>query len=110
MKSRLLFSIVLLVVQFGCSRQQHDLTPADEKLVPVSAELLMLSEELKSPRPTLDSAAYQKEVQSILSRNGLTKDEFSSRLKALAQSQEVFSQFQTKVHNDLEQRKSKQPK
>ena len=54
MKSRLLFSIALIVVQLGCSRQQHDLTPADEKLVPVSAELLMLSEELKSPRPTLD--------------------------------------------------------
>ncbi len=110
MNSRLLFSITLLVVQLGCSQQQHDLTPADEKLVPVSAELLMLSEDLKSPRPTLDSAAYQKEVQSILSRNGLTKEEFSDRLKALAQSQEIFSQFQTKVHNDLEHRKAKQPK
>jgi hypothetical protein len=110
MKSRLLFLITLIVAQFGCSRQQHDLTPAEEKLVPVSAELLMLSEELKSPRPTLDSAAYQKEVQSILSRNGLTKEEFSNRLKALAQSQEVFSQFQAKVHDDLERRKVKQPK
>jgi hypothetical protein len=110
MKSRLLFLIAVIVVQPGCSRQQHDLTPADEKLVSVSAELLMLSEELKSPRPTLDSVAYQKEVQSILSRNGLTKEEFSTHLKALAQSQEVFSQFQTKVHNDLEQRKAKQPK
>lgn len=110
MKSRQLFWITFIVVQFGCSRQQHDLTPADEKLVPMSAELLMLSEELKSPRPTLDSVSYQKEVQSILSRNGLTTEEFSNRLKALAQSQEVFSQFQTKVHNDLEHRKAKQPK
>ena len=102
--------ITFLVVLFGCSRQQHELTPADKKLVPVSAELLMLSEELKSPRQKPDSVAYEKEVQAILSGNGLTREEFSARLKALAQSQELFSQFQTEVHNDLEQRKAKQPK
>jgi hypothetical protein len=110
MKPPLLVWIALTVVQTSCSRQQHDLTAADEKLVPVSAELLLLSEELKSPRPTLDSVAYQKAVQSILSSNGLTQPEFSDRLKVLAQSQELFSQFQIKVHNDLERRKSKQPK
>ncbi len=107
MKSLLLFWITLIVVQLGCSRQQNHLTPADEKLVTTSAELLMLSEELRSPRPRLDSAEYRQEVQSILSRNGLTKEEFSDRLKALAQSQEVFSQFQTKVHSDLDRRKAK---
>jgi hypothetical protein len=110
MTSRLLISIILIALQPGCSRPQQNLSPTEEKLVPVTAELLMLSEELKSPRPTLDSAAYQKEVQSILSKNGLTKEEYSDRLRTLAQSQEVFSQFQTKVHNDLELRKAKQPK
>ena len=102
--------MVLTSLQTGCSRPPTDLSSADEKLVPVYADLLMLSEELKSPRPTLDSAAYQLQVQSILSKYELTKEEFTIRMKALAQSQAVFSQFQTKVHNNLEQRKPKQPK
>jgi hypothetical protein len=109
-KSFLALVMLLTALYTGCSRPPKDLTPSDEKLVPVYADLLMLSEELKSPRPTLDSAAYQREVQSILSSNGLTKEEFSGRMKILAQSQEIFTQFQTKVHNNLEQRKSKQPK
>lgn len=110
--AKLFLALVMLltVLQTGCSRQPKELSSEGEKLVPVYADLLMLSEELKSPRPSLDSAAYQQQVQSLLSRNGLTKEEFSVRMKTLAQSQEVFTQFQTKVHNNLEQRKSKQQK
>ncbi|MCX6134049.1 MAG: hypothetical protein NTU47_09580 [Ignavibacteriales bacterium] len=110
MNTRPFLLFALIALQFGCSRQQKDLTPADEKLVPVYAELLMLNEELKSPRPTIDSTAYQSQVHAVLSTNGLTREEFSSRMIALAQSQEVFSQFQTKVHAELERRKSKQSK
>ena len=103
-------AIALVALQSGCSRQQKELTSADEQLVPVYAELLALSEELRSPRPTLDSAAYQSRVQSILSKNGLTKEELSNRLTSLAQTQELFSQFQTKVHTELERLKSTQHK
>jgi hypothetical protein len=110
MTSRLAIAIIFIGLQFGCSRQQKELTSADEKLVPVYAELLWLNEELKSPRPTLDSAAYQSRVQSILSKNGLTKQEISDRITTLAQSQALFSQFQTRVHSELERLKSKLPK
>ena len=109
LKTLFAFAIVLFALQIGCSPQQKELTSADEQLVPVYAELLTLSEELRSPRPTLDSAAYQSRVQAILMKNGLTKEELSNRLTNLAQSQEVFSQFQTKVHSELDRRKSKQP-
>lgn len=110
LNSRPFLLFALIALQFGCSRQQKDLAPADEKLVSMYAELLILNEELKSPRPTIDSTVYQSQVQSILSTNGFTKEEFSGRMIALAQSQEVFSQFQTKVHAELERRKSKQSK
>jgi hypothetical protein len=108
--SRFAFAIVLFSLQFGCSSRQKELTSGDEKLIPVYAELLVLSEELKAPRPALDSAAYQSQVQAILSRNGLTKQGIADRIMTLAQSQELFSQFQTRVHSELEQRKSKLPK
>lgn len=108
MKTRYAFLFALAASLFGCSRPQQTLTPEDEKIVPVYAELLLLGEEFKSPRSSLDSAAFQREVQSILLKNGLTKDELSDRLEALAQSQELFSQFQTNVHNELEHRKPKQ--
>ena len=107
-KIRYAFLIAIAASLVGCAKPQQTLTPADEKIVPVYAELLLLGEEFKSPRSSLDSAAFQRETQSILSRNGLTKDRFSDRLKAVAQSQELFSQFQTRVHNELELRKPKQ--
>jgi hypothetical protein len=107
-KIRHAFLITIAASLLGCAKPQQTLTPADEKIVPVYAELLLLGEEFKSPRSSLDSAAFQREMQSILSKNGMTKDEFSDRLKTLAQSQELFSQFQTCVHSELEQRKPKQ--
>jgi hypothetical protein len=107
-KIRHAFLIAIAASLLGCAKPQQTLTPADEKIVPVYAELLLLGEEFKSPRSSIDSAAFQREVQSILSRNGLTKDKLSDRLKALAQSQELFSQFQTHVHRELELHKPKQ--
>ncbi|MDP2885882.1 MAG: hypothetical protein Q8P51_12775 [Ignavibacteria bacterium] len=107
-KIRHAFLIAIAASLLGCAKPQQTLTPADEKIVPIYAELLLLGEEFKSPRSSLDSAAFQREMQSILSKNGMTKDELSDRLKTLAQSQELFSQFQTRVHSELEQRKPKQ--
>jgi hypothetical protein len=101
--------IILLLSQTGCTKPRPSLSPADEKLVSAYSELLLLSEEFKSPHSTLDSASYQKEVRSVLSRNGLTKEELTNRLNTLSQSEELFSQFQIKVADDLEHRKSKQP-
>lgn len=102
-------SILVLMSLVGCDRPRPALTPADEKIIPAYSELLLLSEDFKSPRSTLDSSAYQKEVQSVLTKNGLTKEELTNRLNTLAQSQELFSQFQIKVSDDLERRKAKQP-
>jgi hypothetical protein len=99
--------IAIAASLFGCAKPQQTLAPSDKEIVPVYAELLLLSEEFKSPRSSLDSAAFQRAVQSILLRSGLTKDELSDRLKVLAQSQELFSQFQTSVHNELETRRTK---
>ena len=101
--------ILLLVLLYSCAKPSPSLSPDDEKLVSAYAELLLLSEEFKSPHSTLDSAAYQKEVQSVLSRNGLTKEGLTNRLNTLAQSEELFSQFQIKVSDNLDQRKPKQP-
>ena len=101
--------ILLLMSLVGCAKPRPSLSPEDEKLVSAYSELLLLSEEFKSPHSTLDSAAYQKEVGSVLSKNGLTKEELTSRLNTLAQSEELFSKFQIKVADDLEHRKAKQP-
>jgi hypothetical protein len=100
-------AITLGVFLIGCSKPQQALTPADEKLVPVYADLLVMSEDFRSPKTTIDSARYQSEVQSLLTKNALTKEEFSNRLRALAQLPDVFQQFQTKVYSELEHRRSK---
>jgi hypothetical protein len=100
-------AITLGVFLAGCSKPQQALTPADEKLVPVYTDLIVLSEEFRSQKATIDSANYEAQVQSVLTKNALTKEEFSNRLKALAQMPDVFQQFQTKVYSELEHRRSK---
>ncbi|HTY35945.1 MAG TPA: hypothetical protein VMH23_02485 [Bacteroidota bacterium] len=110
MNKRLSLLIFLVVLLAGCSGKPADLSPSDEKLVPLYADLLMLNEDLKAPRPTLDSAAYQSRLHSILASGGLTQEELTKRLAALAQSPDLFNQFQSKVHVELESRKAKRPR
>ena len=100
-------AITLCVFLISCAKPQQALTPADEKLVPVYTDLIVLSEEFRSQKTVMDSANYQSEVLSVLTKNALTKEEFSNRLKALAQLPDVFQQFQTKVYSELEHRRPK---
>jgi hypothetical protein len=101
----LLFVLTLIS---SCAKRKENLTAEDEKLVPIYAGLLLLSEEYKGASQP-DSTNYQSQVDSILSKNGLTREQFSNRLKDLAQSPPVYQQFTEKVRKDLEQRKPKQP-
>jgi hypothetical protein len=93
----------------GCAKRKENLTPADEKLIPVYSTLLLLSEEYKTSTSRLDSASYRREVDSILSKDGLTQESFLNQLKILAQSPLAYQQFNEKVRKDLERRKPKQP-
>jgi hypothetical protein len=105
----ILLLFVVLALMCGCAKRKENLTTDDEKLVPVYAELLMLSEEFKVVPSQPDSIAYRREVDSILSTNGLTRELFSKKLKILAQTPVVYQQFAEKVRKDLEHRKPKQP-
>ncbi len=102
-----LFTILTLMC--GCAKRKENLTPDDEKLVPVYAGLLLLSEDYRASLSQPDSIAYRREVDSILSKNGLTRELFLNQLKVLAQSPLVYQQFAEKVRKDLEHRKPKQP-
>lgn len=101
----LLFVFTLLS---GCAKRKETLTAEDEKVVPIYAGLLLLSEEYKGASQP-DSTKYQRQVDSILSINGLTREQFINQLKDLAQSPPLYQQFTEKVRKDLEQRKPKQP-
>ena len=103
----ILFSTLALMS--GCAKRQENLTPADERLVPVYSELVLFSEEYKSPASSLDSTTYQHQVDSILTKNGLTRERFFNQIRTLAQSPLVYQQFTEKVRKDLERRKSKVP-
>ena len=103
----LFFTIPMLMC--SCAKQKENLTPDDEKLVPVYVDLLLLSEEYKASASQPDSTVYRREVDSILSTNRLTRELFLNKLKALAQSPPVYQQFAEKVRKDLEHRKPKQP-
>jgi hypothetical protein len=105
--SATLVLFVLLSLMCGCAKRKENLTPDDERLVPVYAGLLLLSEEYKASASQPDSAAYRCGVDSILSENGLTRELFLNKLKMLAQSPPVHQQFAEKVRKDLEHRKSK---
>ena len=100
---------LFLALMCGCTKRKENLTPDDEKLVPVYAGLLLLSEEYKTSALQPDSAALRREIDSILSTNGLTRESFSNQLKVLAQSPPVYQQFAEKVRKDLEHRKPKSP-
>jgi hypothetical protein len=103
----ILLLFVALTLLYGCAKRKENLTPDDEKLVPVYAGLLILSEGYKASPSQPDSIAYRRDVDSILSANGLTRDLFLNKLKILAQSPVVYQQFAEKVRKDLEHRKSK---
>ena len=107
MNSLRVTSITLCLLLISCAKPPQVLTPADEKLVPVYTDLIVLSEDFRSSRGTIDSAKYESEVLSLLAKNALTKEEFSNRLKELAQLPDVFQQFQSKVYSELEHRRSK---
>jgi hypothetical protein len=100
---------LFLALICGCATRKENLTPDDEKLVPVYTGLLLLSEEYKASASQPDSTAYRREVDSILSTNGLTRELFLNKLKVLAQSPLVYQQFAEKVRKDIEHRKPKQP-
>ena len=105
----ILLLFVVLALLCSCAKRKENLTPDDEKLVPVYAGLLMLSEEYKASPSQPDSVAYQRDIDSILSINGMTRELFLNKLKTLAQSPVVYQQFAEKVRKDLEHRKPKQP-
>ncbi|MCX6142947.1 MAG: hypothetical protein NTZ35_06980 [Ignavibacteriales bacterium] len=105
----ILLLFVILTLMCSCAKRKENLTPDDEKLVPVYTGLLLLSEEYKASASQPDSIAYRQEVDSILSKNGLTRELFLNRLKVLAQSPLVYQQFTEKVRKDIEHRKPKQP-
>jgi hypothetical protein len=98
-----------LALMCGCATRKENLTPDDQKLVPVYTGLLLLSEEYKASALQPDSAAYRKAVDSILSTNGLTRELFLNKLKVLAQSPVVYQQFAEKVRSNIEHRKPKLP-
>ena len=110
MKALHIVSLSVGLMLIGCAKPPQTLTPNDAKLVPVYASLLVMSEEFRLSHAPLDSAHYQTEVQTLLTDNGLTKEEFSNRLHSLAQQPDVFQDFQTKVFAELEHRRSKQSK
>ena len=105
----ILVLFLFLALMCGCTKRKENLTPNDEKLVPVYAGLLLLSEEYKTSALQPDSAVLRREVDSILSTNGLTRELFLNQLKVLAQSPLVYQQFTERVRKDLEHRKPKQP-
>jgi hypothetical protein len=109
MMPAILLLFVFLTLMCGCTKRKENLTPDDEKLVPVYSGLLLLSEEYKASTSQPDSMAYRLGVDSILSRNGLTRELFLNKLKVLAQSPLVYQQFTEKVRQDIEHRKPKQP-
>ena len=98
-----LFIILTLIV--GCAKRKENLTPDDEKLVPVYANLLLMSEQIKVSTFQPDSAAYRKAVDSLLSNNGLTQEAFLNKLTVLSQSPLAYQQFNEKVRKELEHRK-----
>ncbi len=98
---------LILALMCSCAKRKENLTPDDEKLVPVYTSLLMLSEGYKASPSQPDSAAYRVEVDSILSAGGLTRELFLNKMKVLAQSPLVYQQFTEKVRKDLEHRKPK---
>lgn len=101
MKPACIASIAFVVSVVGCAKSTQTFAPADKKLARAYAELLVLSEEFKSQTSHLDSTSYQQEVQAVLARNGLTREQFSDRLKALAQSSAIFQQFSDSVRKDV---------
>ena len=109
MMPAILLLFVLLTLICGCAKRKENLSPDDEKLVPVYTGLLLLSEEYKASASQPDSIAYRLGVDSILSKNGMTRELFLNKLKVLAQSPLVYQQFTEKVRQDIEHRKPKQP-
>lgn len=100
---------VVLTLMCGCAQRKENLTSDDEKLVPVYAGILLLSEEFKASASQPDSVSYQSQVDSILSHNRLTRELFLNKIQILAQSPLAYQQFAEKVRKDLEHRKPKQP-
>jgi hypothetical protein len=107
--SAILTLFIILTLMCGCAKRKENLTPNDEKLVPVYASLLLLSEEFKASTSQPDSAAYRMEVDSILTKNGLTQEVFLNKITILSQSPLAYQQFNEKVRKELEHRKPKQP-
>jgi hypothetical protein len=101
--------ITLLVISFcllnGCAKKKDTLSVDDEKLVPVYAGLVLMSEEFKASAPRPDTGAYQRRVDSLLTGNGMTRGEFAEKLQILAESPLVYQQFSERVRKDLEHRK-----
>jgi hypothetical protein len=99
-----IFFLTLLLAS-SCANRKENLTPDDEKLVPVYTDLLMVSEGYKASPAEPDSAGYQRQIDSLLSGRGMTREVLTNRLTVLARSPLAFQQFNEKVRKDLEHRK-----
>jgi hypothetical protein len=107
LRSAISILFVCLVLLSGCAKRKETLTPDDEKLVPVYAGLVMLSEEFKASTSQPDTALYRHQVDSLLSNNEMSREAFSNKLRLLAQSPLAYQQFTERVRKDLEHRKPK---
>jgi hypothetical protein len=100
--------LLSLLLVSGCAKRKENLTSDDEKLIPVYTDLLVLSEEYKASPAPPDTAVYQREVDSLLSSHGMTREELTYRLTLLARSPMAYQQFNERVRKDLEHKKPKQ--
>ena len=99
-------ALAFILALFGltsCAQPEPALSPSDEKLASAYSSLLLLHEQFKSPVGGLDSAKYQVKIDSLLHSYGITQEELSERLTALAQSTAMFQLFQARVRDELRQ-------
>lgn len=102
MDNKLLPFLLACVLLTGCARSHRELSQSDGPLISAYAELILAREEFRRQSPPVDSLAYQERVQRILSAYNLTREELEQRFSELAQSQESFRDFQSKVREELE--------
>jgi hypothetical protein len=104
MKPVIAILVISLFLLIGCSQKKETLSADDQKLVPVYAGLVMMSEEFKATVAPPDTGAYQRRVDSLLAGNGMTRTEFAEKIQILAQSPLAYQQFSERVRKDLEHR------
>ncbi|MBI3004920.1 MAG: hypothetical protein HYY49_05830 [Ignavibacteriales bacterium] len=103
MKFRPLF-LLLSLTFFACTQ---DPTPADESLIDLYAELILLSEEYKQPSSGMSEQDYQQKTQDVLEKYKTTKGEFAAQIQDLSKDQQAFRQFIEMVQKKLQERRDK---